>query len=194
MNPVHDPLEPVPLSRREALQRVALIMGAAISPSLLAAMADGAAAAVAPAGRPRHLSAEQFATVAAIAERILPRTDTPGAREAGVPEFIDLMFGRYLGETERESLRAGLAALEADGPRGFAQLPADRQDDRLRQLAASTAPRESGFFRQMRELTLLGYFTSELVGKNVLHFDPIPGRYDGCVPLTEVGNIAWTVK
>ena len=41
-------------------------------------------------------------------------------------------------------------------------------------------------FLRVRELTIVGYFTSETVGKTVLHYDPIPGRYDGCIPLAEV--------
>ena len=36
------------------------------------------------------------------------------------------------------------------------------------------------------------YFTSEPVGKNVLHYDPIPGQFAGCVPISEVGNVSWT--
>ena len=42
------------------------------------------------------------------------------------------------------------------------------------------------------ELTVLGYFTSETVGKTVLHYDPVPGRFEACIPLAEVGNRAWT--
>jgi hypothetical protein len=45
---------------------------------------------------------------------------------------------------------------------------------------------------QIKELTVIGYFTSELVGKSVLKYDPVPGRFDPCIPLAEVGNAQWT--
>ena len=44
----------------------------------------------------------------------------------------------------------------------------------------------------VQELVITGYFTSEQVGKTVLHYDPIPGRYDACIPISEVGNVNWT--
>ena len=62
----------------------------------------------------------------------------------------------------------------------------------LTRIAQASQNKEKTFFHQIKELTLLGYFTSEPVGKNVLHYDPIPGRYDGCIPLSEVGNKSWT--
>ena len=44
----------------------------------------------------------------------------------------------------------------------------------------------------IREFALLGYFTSENIGTEVLNFDPIPGGYKPCIPVSEVGN-AWTI-
>ena len=80
------------LTRRDALKRAAVFLGVAISPSILNGVLRAQLAAAAPA-KPRFLSASQFGTVTTIAERILPRTDTPGALDVGVPAFIDLMFG-----------------------------------------------------------------------------------------------------
>ncbi len=53
-----------------------------------------------------------------------------------------------------------------------------------------SAPSAGEFFRRIKELTLLGYYTSEEIGKNVLRYDPLPGVYVGCMPVSEVGN-AW---
>jgi len=66
------------------------------------------------------------------------------------------------------------------------------QDALLKEVATLSQNREKTFFHQLKELTLLGYFTSETVGKNFLHYDPIPGRFDACIPLETVGNRAWT--
>lgn len=197
MNPTSDPLDAAIMNRREAIKRTALMLGVAISPTLLAGVMQAQPTAAGATGKPAYLDAKQFETAAAIAERILPRTDTPGARDVGVPAFIDLMYGKYLSDDEKGAFNRGLAEVEAESVRAnrrsFAQLSPSEQDSQLRRIAAAQK-QEKSFFHQMRELTLLGYFTSEPVGKNVLHFDPIPGRYDGCVPLAEVGNVAWTVK
>jgi hypothetical protein len=62
----------------------------------------------------------------------------------------------------------------------------------LVEIAKASQQKEKTFFHQIRELTLVGYFTSEPIGKEVLHYDPIPGRFQGCIPLSEVGNKSWT--
>lgn len=193
MNPV--PREPAAslITRREALRRAALVLGAALSPSIVAGALQ---AQVAAGAKPRHLSAAQFETAAAVAERILPRTDTPGAGDVGVPAFIDLMVGGYLTAAEKRVIETGLAEVEAaaakTGGRRFAQLTPPQQDDLLRILAAAAPGKPPGFFHLFRELTITGYFTSEPVGRNVLHYDPIPGGYQGCIPLADVGNRSWT--
>jgi hypothetical protein len=145
---------------------------------------------------PAFLSAKQFETVRAMVERIIPKTDTPGAIDVGVPAFIDLMFGKYMTDEEKVVFTAGLKEVEtasaASGQRGFAQLSSAQQDAVLTKIAQAAQQKEKTFFHLIKELTLLGYFTAEEVGKKVLHYDPIPGRYDGCIPLADVGNASWT--
>ena len=62
----------------------------------------------------------------------------------------------------------------------------------MTRLAQASKNQEGTFFYQLKELTVVGYFTSETVGKTVLHYDPVPGRFDACVPIAEVGNVNWT--
>ena len=183
-----------PLTRREAIHRAALLLGAAITPSIL----QGVLHAQTPAAgaKPQFLTAAQFATVAAVAERILPRTETPGAIDVGVPAFIDLMVGKYLTTAERSTFTAGLAEVETKSSAAhraaFAKLTAAQQDALLKAMAEAAQSKSGTFFHLVKELTILGYFTSEPVGKNVTHYEPIPGRYQGCIALSEVGNRAWT--
>ena len=185
------------VTRREAIARTALLLGVALTPSLLSGVLRAQTAAAAGAVAPRrYLSAVELATAAAIAERILPRTDTPGAGDVGVPAFLDLMVGEFLTPEEKRVILAGLAEVDAAGQaahqRSFAQLTPAQQDALLTQIAEASQAKEKTFFHQIRDLTLLGYFTSEPIGKNVTHYDPIPGPYRGCIPLAEVGNRAWT--
>jgi gluconate 2-dehydrogenase gamma chain len=184
------------ISRREAIKRATRLLGVAISPSILAGVLRAQAIPTARSAKPVHLTALQFETAAAVAERILPKTDTPGATDVGVPAFIDLMFGEYMTGPEKRVFAAGLAAVDSASTAAhrttFSRLTAVQQDDVLKRIAEASQNSEKTFFHQIKELTLLGYFTSETVGRTVLHYDPVPGRYDGCIPLSEVGNVSWT--
>jgi glucoside 3-dehydrogenase (cytochrome c) hitch-hiker subunit len=179
------------ISRREAIRRAALAAGVILSAEWLSVV-DGAR----PRAQGTGLSASQAALAGAIADRILPRTDTPGAADVGVPAFIALLYRDFMTPGEQKLLTDGLDAVDAAaksaGGAPFLDLPADRQDDVLRGIAKAEEGREQGFFRLIRSATLLGYFTSEQVGRTVLHYDPVPGSYDGCVPIDQVGRRSWT--
>ena len=175
------------ISRREAIRRAALLAGVVLSPEWLS-FVDRAT----PAAQAQSLTPSQGTLVSAIADRIIPRTDTPGAADVGVPAFIDLLYGQFMTEAERKMLTDGLVEVEAAARSAhgapFSTLTADRQDVLLRGIARAEEGRDQGFFRLIRSATVLGYFTSEQVGKNVLHYDPVPGRYDSCVPIEQVGR------
>lgn len=179
------------ISRREAIRRAALAAGVMVSTEWLS-IVDG----VRPAAQATRLSAAQASLAGAIADRIIPRTDTPGAADVGVPAFIDLLYGDFMTPAEQTLLTDGLDGVEAAAKSAhgasFASLAADRQDALLRGIAKAEEGREQGFFRLIKSATILGYFTSEPVGRNVLHYDPVPGSYDGCVPIDQVGRRNWT--
>lgn len=184
------------LSRREAIKRTALLLGLALTPAWLDGVARAQTQAATGAKGPKNLTPGEFATVATIADRIMPKTDTPGASEVGVPAFIDTMAGDYMTKEERAVLGAGLLTVEkrsltAHG-KSFGQLTATEKDELLKALATSTTEGDTKFFRQIRDLTVTGYFTSEQVGRHVTNFEPIPGRFEACVPLSETGNRSWT--
>jgi hypothetical protein len=184
----HARVESAAIDRREAIRRAALLAGVALSPRWLS-LADRTL----EAAQQRYLSADQDALVSAIAERILPKTDTPGAIDVGVPAFIDLLYGEFMSDDEKRTLVAGLAEVEAaarSAGGSFASLAPDRQDAVLRTVAGQE--KDQPFWLLMRTTTILGYFTSEPVGRTVLHYDPIPGRYDPCVPIDSVGRRNWT--
>jgi hypothetical protein len=179
------------ISRREAIRRAALAAGVVLSPAWLASIDRGGLSAQASS-----LAAGHLALAGAVADRILPRTDTPGAVDVGVPAFIDVLYSAFMTDTERATLTAGLdrvdAASRSAHGAGFTSVTPAQQDGVLRAIAQAEQTQPQGFFRLIRSATILGYFTSEQVGRNVLHYDPIPGRYDACVPLSDVGNRNWT--
>lgn len=154
----------------ERLRALGLTIGAAFGlADVLATYRDAAAA---PATTPAALAPAEFALLEAVAERILPTTDTPGAREAGAVHYIDIaLAGAYRADLNR--YRAGLAALQAhcrstqSGP--FEGLGAARQDAVLIELEAGRlAEVEDGaaFFALMRRHVLEGVFCEPAYGGN----------------------------
>ena len=125
-----------------------------------------------------------------IAETILPETATPGARAAGVGPFIALMVTDTYSPEEQEEFTAGLATIDRECQdaygRNFVELsPAERLGvaerlDRER----FDAGEAKHYFRMLKELTVLGFFTSETAYNQVLEYVETPGRYDGCRDLT----------
>jgi len=179
------------IGRREAIRRATLLAGVAIAPEWL----EFAVRAQTPATR-TYLAPAQGALLSAAAERILPRTDTPGAIDAGVPAFIDRFYGEFMNPADKQLLVSALDEIEkaAGAAHGaaFASLAPAQQDAVLRGVATAQQGKEPSSFGLLRSVTVLGYFTSEQVGRTVLHYDPVPGAYDGCVPIEQVGRKNWT--
>jgi glucoside 3-dehydrogenase (cytochrome c) hitch-hiker subunit len=192
------------LNRREVLKLLsASSTPFFLPPALLAAFRDVHAAL--PAARSlKALDAHQDATVTAMADRIIPATETPGAKAVRVNEFVDLIVADWLLEEERARFLAGLADVDARTQeffqKDFIDASSEQQSAILRLLGADMAaqaialangPRgyrgslpepEDSFYFMLRQLVLVGYFTSEAGFTQQLHEEIIPGRFDGCVP------------
>jgi hypothetical protein len=150
------------------------------------------AAVAAEPGPLAALSARQAALVAELADLIIPRTDTPGAVDVRVVEFIDRILGFWDSSDERDRFLAGLEAIDARarlaGAAGFAALDPDRKIELLTRLDGATdrAPESAeAAWDRLKRMVVYGYFTSREVQEQVLHTAIIPGRYQGCVPAGE---------
>lgn len=142
----------------------------------------------------RALDPQQGELVATIADLIIPATDTPGARAAGVHQFIDLTLAEWYDAADRQRFLAGLADVDAraqaaHGAPFLRCTPAQQAavltalDEQLAaQRDAKTAP-DKPFFQMLKGLTLVGYYTSEIGATQELHSQIVPGRYDACAPL-----------
>lgn len=147
-----------------------------------------------------YFTPAQRRIVAAIAETIIPETETPGAIRAGVPHFIELMVSDWLNDREREIFSAGLQDIEVRIPEEygapFDQLPAEQQIAVLDSLEESAADSpwftpgnvrrafisDAPFICQIKELTTWGFFSSKVGSTQVLHYEVMPMRFDGDVP------------
>ena len=185
------------MDRRNLLQTVAVLLGASIGSSCTRAIVSGAVLDGAPPAP--VLDAEELRKIATIAELIIPQTDTPGAIAAGVPEFIHRIVAEWYTADERKSFLTGLNETDMESRARFGAdfltLASDRQASVLRALEAQTpygaraARRRYGpFFHQMKELTVLGYYTSEIGSRAELPYRPVPGAYDGHAHVDDSGQ------
>lgn len=179
------------MQRREAL----LFLGAAaVAPfaARLSAEERWSAASqlhgrLTPAGR--ALNAAQSSQVAALADAILPRTDTPGALDANVPQFVDLLIAEWYPDQDRRELLGGLDTLDAlcraAHGRPFAELDGAGRAAFLDTVEHDSRPEGSpqAAYAKLKEAIVFGYVTSPSVGPGLLLSPIIPGRFDGCIPL-----------
>ena len=185
------------MNRREALRLLAAGAAVPLAPRGVMAILREARAAVGVKNDRRTLTPHQCVTVRAIAEMILPATDTPGAAEQGACEFVDLMLTEWYEPAEKDRFLQGLADLDARAValfgKNFVESPADQQTVLLEELGermVAARDRNEGrsgaseegesFYPMLRRLVLTAYYTSEEIATDELHFEIIPGRYDGC--------------
>ncbi|MGQ0714844.1 MAG: gluconate 2-dehydrogenase subunit 3 family protein [Gemmatimonadaceae bacterium] len=190
-------LPTTPIARREALRRTALLLGGVLSAPAIAGVLAGCDSRRASDVEWLALTKEQGELVATIAEHIIPETDTPGARAAGVHVFIDKMLAEHYPAEEKERVIAGLRDVDARARRAcgraFTECSADEQRavlDRIDReaFAAAAGRRDAHYFRTLKELTVLGYYTSEIGATQELRYVAVPGRFDACVPFDEIGR------
>ena len=195
------------MNRRELIQRVAMLMGGAISAPAVLGVLNGCSPK--PSGAswtPQFLSKEEGAVVEDVADLILPRTDTPGARDVGVPAFIDVILKDAYPAEDQARFVSGLKDFDAEAQRAhgkpFLELP---QAQRLaflqkvhdeaavaeRKQADNEVPpseRNRPFVLMMKELTMLGFFVSKPGATQVLQYVAVPGGFQACIPLAQAGN------
>jgi hypothetical protein len=137
--------------------------------------------------RGRALSRARMALVVALADTILPRTDTPGAVDVAAPEFVDLLLAEWYPEEERRELVAGLDALDARCRQAqgaaFAELNPARRATFLLTVDGHDGPKGSpeAAYRTVKDAIVFGYLTSRPIVPLVRRFPVIPGRFDGCI-------------
>ena len=186
-----DPLE---IDRREVLRRAALLLGGVLAAPTIAGVLAGCGSSHADASTftPRALTSDQSELVATIAEHILPETDTPGARSAGVHRFIDTMLAEYYAASDRRDFAAGLADVDARAQKACGRVFSRCSADQQRAIVESLDRERTPFIRTFKELTLVGYYTSQVGATQELKYARVPGRFEGCVPLSTVGR-TWSV-
>jgi Gluconate 2-dehydrogenase subunit 3 len=201
-----------PIDRREAIRRVSALLGGAalVGGRALFAACERASFPLEQASL-GDFTARDIAFLDEIAETILPATKTPGAKAANTGAFMALMVTDCYWPAAQRLFREGMrkvddAMRKANGVTFMEATPTqrsalltvlDREQKRAmdaREAAALPGPASAGppahYFRMMKELALLGYFTSEVGCTRALRYVESPGRFDPCIPYTP-GDPAW---
>ncbi len=200
------------MNRREAIQKTALTLGFVITESALLGVLNGCKARPDLVYKPDFFTEEQAHTVSELAEILMPRTTTPGAKDAGVPGFIDSMLKEVYPKAQQENFIKSLTSFDEEAKKQFGDFfGACKKEDQLAFVKkkhdeamsamgkagvegwwnrGSGSENEMPLVMKVKELTLLGFFTSEPGATQVLQYNQVPGPYQGCVPLEKVGK-AW---
>lgn len=192
------------MNRRDALSRVALILGGTVLGAN--AFLEGCKPADKKVGDDTSLSlsASDTAYLDEIAETIIPETDTPGAKAAQVGAFMIVMVNDCYDARDQKVFKEGLDLLNKASDKKFSKtfinLSAEQRKELLIEIdkeakdymASKKNDEPRHYFRMTKELTLLGYFTSEPGATKALNYVAVPGKYEGCVPYKK-GDRAWAL-
>jgi len=189
------------MNRRDAIGRVALIMGGTlIGAEYLLSGCKPKAAKVEDL-----FSADHVAFLDEVAETILPTTSTPGAKAAAVGNFMAVMVRDCYEPADQDIFLKGLGQIDDAANKKFSKKYMDLDatqrtalltdlDKEQQEYSKTKKPKDPNhYFRMIKELTLLGYFTSEVGCTKALRYVPVPGRYDGCIPYKK-GDKAWALS
>jgi len=184
------------MDRKEAIKRTALLMGGAVfAPNILGVL-KGCTPTPGVDWNPVFFTNSQARLVSGLAEVILPADEHPGAKDLGVPSFIEKMVADIYDKTNRDRFVEGiesfnLAAREMYGTDYADCNPEQKFEmaERFNEEALTQEHSERPFFLAMKELTILGYFTSETGATEVIKHLPIPGAYEGCVPYEDISKV-----
>lgn len=189
------------MDRREAITKVAWLLGGTIVGAEL--FMSGCKSE--PEKVKELFSRDQINFLGEVSDTILPTTSTPGAKAAGVGPFMALMVRDCYTPGDQKIFTDGVTKLDDECKKSqgkkFLECDAKQRTAFLNQLdneqkAYQKTKKEKDsnhYFRMMKELTLLGYFTSEVGCTKALRYLPVPGKYNGNMPYKK-GDKAWALS
>jgi hypothetical protein len=189
------------MNRREALSSVALLLGGTlIGSEMFLSGCTNENKKIGTAGL--DFSPEDISFLDEVGDTIIPATDTPGAKDAKIGEFMHTIVRDCYNKTDQDIFIAGMAKLNnasksMNGKYFLESNPEERKnllislDKEQKDYTARKKPTDPAhYFRMIKELTIWGYFTSEPGATKALRYVAVPGRYEGCIPYKK-GDKAW---
>lgn len=187
------------MKRREAVSTMAVILGGTMAGSQL--FLTGCKQSDKKAGL-TDFSEQEIALLDEIGETIIPTTNTPGAKAAKIGAFMKIMVTDCYDEPAQKVFVDGIASLQSASDKKFGKefldLDAAQRKELLIELDKEQREYQKNkqegqpnhYFKMMKDLTLQGYFTSEIGATQALRYEAVPGKYDGCMPYKK-GDKAW---
>lgn len=189
------------MNRRDALSRVALLVGGSVIGAQ--AFLTGCKTST-KYGESLNFTPEDIAFLDEIAETILPKTDTPGAKEAKVGEFMTVWVKDCYEEKDQKIFLEGMnklneSSVQKNGKSFMESTPEQRHellvglDKEAKEYSKAKKPEDpSHYFSLMKQMTLMGFFTSKEGATKALRYVAVPGKYEGCIPYKK-GDKAWAL-
>ncbi len=181
------------MKRREVLKYTAYLTGAALSAPLVSSILSGCnpeASTEGVAFDPQFFNPDQFSLLERLVDTILPKTDSPSATEVGVHRMVDHMLSEAYTEENQKSYQKGFEAL-ASHLEGEADLAAALQKIEAKDPSISESVQKA--YLDLKQQTVAYYLNTETIGKNFLNYLPVPGEYQPCIKLADVGGKAWAI-
>lgn len=172
------------MERREALRNMALsIWGLMLLPGC-----DMGRSKAPQEMSPLSLSPLQDEALTEAVDTLIPATDTPGAVDLNVHNFIQKILADCYEKDEQEEFIKGLSFLQRQSKEKygvtFGACSREQRIHLLTDFEQSEEELSKNFFSLLKELTILGYTTSEYVLTNLTNYNMVPGHYYGCVPVS----------
>lgn len=170
------------------------MLGYAVTGGAAVAVLNGCKADTSDGWTPELLSEGQAKFLAELAETIIPTTDTPGAKAALVHRYIDNAIANTWEKEDQDKFLSKLPAIDelAVSLKGksFIKLDNEERVAVITELADEykKSDDDEHIFKVLKDLTVTGYFTSEIGATQALIYVPVPGPYQGCVPVADVGG------
>lgn len=191
------------MNRREAISAVSFLVGGTVIGAQ--GFLSGCGSKTSAPGANYLLTDDQIAFLDEVGETILPTTaSSPGASAAKVGAFMDIMLKDCYSSTDQKILMDGIASLDQAAEVKFDKvfmkltpeekhallLQVDGEASKYKETRKDGEP-ETHYYTMMKQLTLLGYFSSEIGATKALRHVAVPGRWEACIPL-EPGQKAWS--
>ena len=172
------------MNRRDAIKSFAIMMGGTMVGAN--AILTGCAPEDQIVGL--EFSPKDIAFLDEIGEAIIPTTDTPGAKATKIGEFMQMMVKDTYNAEQQQIFVDGLNYIQKDfkSSKGKSFMDASVEErteylNELKEKAVDTEQKGPAVVGMLRDLTVLGYFTSEIGATQQLRFVEVPGRYDACI-------------
>jgi len=193
------------MNRRSALKKTGLLAGSALAIPTMLSLLQSCKSEPRLSWQPEFFTEVEAKTVSTLLDMILPRTETPGALDVKSDIFIDKVISQTYDAEGQKNMRDEIAMFNENCQKkfgaNFIDLDKGKRIEVLREAEKSSGKfnpgvwgttigkqEPIGFYRAMKSMAIWAYFTSEEIGEKVLSYDPIPGDYEGCKPLSDVGN------